>query len=93
MMTLRRRARQIPWGYTIDPDDPQILIEVPELTKLLKIAKESWVNQTSSQEDIARWLSKKSGRAITKAGLRVRLFNTEKKIRKRLRGEAILAAA
>lgn len=76
-------ARTVPWGYRIDPDDDQILIEVPEMMKLLKAAKVAWVNGTSSQQQIADWLTVKSGVPITKMGLKIRLFTTSKKIRKR----------
>jgi hypothetical protein len=80
---VKRISRTIPWGYTVSKDDPDLLIPNTAALKLLDVAERAWLAKTSSQEDIAVWLSQKSGLSITRMGLKKRLFATQKKIRKR----------
>jgi hypothetical protein len=82
---MRRRARTIPFGYYVSEDDPQLLIPDLRLLALLEAAERAWLQETSTQADIAAWLAAKSGVPISRLGLKKRLFDTEKKIRKRER--------
>lgn len=80
---VKRISRQIPWGYDVSPDDPDLLIPDAAALKLLDVAERAWLAKTSSQDDIAAWLSAKSGRPITRMGLKKRLNTGAKKLRKR----------
>lgn len=63
---LRRRG-QLPWGYVVSQDDPQLCEPVPEQLELLKQAL-IYLKGCSLRE-VATWLSLKSGRPITFVGL------------------------
>lgn len=86
-----RRARTIPFGYYVSEDDPQLLMPDLRILALLEAAERAWKARTSTQEDIAAWLSAKSGVSITRIGLKKRLNITEKKIRLRERRSAATA--
>lgn len=83
-----RRARTIPYGYYVSEDDPQLLLPDLRILALLEAAERAWKAGTSTQADIAAWLSAKAGVPITRIGLKKRLMITEKKIRKRERRAA-----
>jgi len=90
---IRRISRTLPWGYRVSEDDTDLLEPVPELMRLLDIAERAWFAGTSSQVDIARWLSAKSGVPISRVGLKKRLEKTAKSIKKRALRPAERAAA
>ena len=67
-----RVGRQVPFGYSQDPNDKDIIIPIPEAKKYLK---------QYSYRDVANWLSDQSGRHISHVGLykRVRLEQKRKR--------------
>ena len=75
-----RTSRQIPFGYKLDPDDNWILLPIPSELDLLEQAKQHLKNY--SYRAVADWLTEKSGRSITHAGLRQRVISERRKTRK-----------
>ena len=67
MESIKRKARVIPFGYKL-ADDTDYIEPVQEELDALEEAKE-YLNNCSYRE-VARWLSQKTGRAITHTGLR-----------------------
>jgi len=67
-----RVSRRVPWGYRNDPEDPDILLPIPDELNLLEEAK-LHVKQYSYRA-VAEWLTEKSGRSISHAGLRHRVL-------------------
>lgn len=61
----------IPWGYKQDPEDPDMILPIPEELELLEQAKK-YLNQYSLR-DVAAWLSEESGRPISHVGLMKRI--------------------
>jgi len=57
----------VPWGYEQDPDDPDILLPIPEKLELMEQAKK-FLKQYSYR-DVSAWLSEQSGEYISHAGL------------------------
>jgi len=74
---LVRVGRTIPFGYYQDPDDKHILIPIPEELELLDQAKQ-YLREYSLRV-VADWLSKKSGRYISHAGLKKRVSIEERR--------------
>lgn len=74
-----RVSKQIPFGYKLDPEDNWILLPIPEELDLLEQAKVHL--KQYSYRAVADWLSEKSGRSITHAGLRQRVISDRKKTR------------
>jgi hypothetical protein len=68
---LVRVGRWIPWGYEQDPNDPDILLPVPDELELLEQAKKHL--KKYSYRDVALWLSEQSGRSISHVGLMKRI--------------------
>jgi len=68
-----RIARTVPFGYTVNEDDPQILDPIPIELDLLEKARK-FIKQYSYRE-VANWLSTNSNRYISHVGLRKRLQN------------------
>jgi len=66
-LPLVRIGRFLPFGYRQDPDDPDILLPVPEELELFEQAKKH-LNQYSYRE-VSAWLSEVSGRYISHVGL------------------------
>jgi hypothetical protein len=64
---LIRLGRTIPFGYAQDEEDPDLLLPIPEELELLDQAK-AYLREYSSRV-VAKWLSEKSGRYISHAGL------------------------
>lgn len=64
-------SRLVPWGYKKDPDDPDILLPIPEELELLEKAK-TYLKHYSLR-NVAHWLSEESGRKISAEGLRKRV--------------------
>lgn len=75
-----RTSRQIPFGYKVDPEDDWILQPIPEELDLLDQAKVHL--KQYSYRAVADWLTEKSGRSITHAGLRQRVISERRKTRK-----------
>ena len=83
----RRRSRTIPWGYRVSDHDEELIEPIPEIVELLDVAERAWLAKTASYQDIARWVSGRAKalgymRSITGVGLKKRLFNTPKNIKK-----------
>jgi len=62
-----RMARTIPFGYSEDPDDRLVLLPIIEELEHLEMAKK--LLKEYSSRDVAQWLTEKSGRSISHAGL------------------------
>jgi hypothetical protein len=75
-----RTSRQIPFGYKLDPNDNWILLPVPLELDLLEQAKKHL--KQYSYRAVADWLTEKSGRSITHAGLRQRIISERRKTRR-----------
>ena len=72
-----RIARTVPFGYTQNIEDPDILDPIPVELDLLEKARKH-VNQYSYRE-VANWLSANTGRYISHVGLRKRLGNEKQR--------------
>jgi len=62
-----RVGRVVPWGYEQDPEDPDILLPIPEELELMEQAKK-FLKQYSYR-DVANWLTEQSGKPISHVGL------------------------
>lgn len=73
-----RVGRTIPFGYEQDPDDPDVLLPIPEELELFEQAKQHL--KRYSYRQVAAWLSQQSGRSISHVGLykRVKLERKRK---------------
>jgi hypothetical protein len=80
-----RVGRFIPFGYEQDPDDPDILLPIPEELELFEQAKKHL--KQYSYRQVAAWLSEQSGRPISHVGLfkRVKLEQGRKRQASNLR--------
>ena len=68
-----RISRTIPFGYDIDPDDPDVLLPNEHQLDMLEKAKQ-YLKQYSYRE-VANWLTRNTGRDISHVGLKKRLDN------------------
>ena len=68
-----RISRTIPFGYEVDPDDPDVLLPIEHQLDMLEQAKK-YLKQYSYRE-VANWLTRNTGRDISHVGLRKRLEN------------------
>ena len=68
-----RSSRTIPFGYEVDPDDPDVLLPIEHQLDMLEQAKK-YLKQYSYRE-VANWLTRNTGRDISHVGLRKRLDN------------------
>ena len=66
-----RVGRQVPFGYSQDPDDTDILRPISNELELLEEAKK-YLKQYSYR-DVSAWLSEQSGRYISHVGLMKRV--------------------
>jgi Iap family predicted aminopeptidase len=66
-----RTSSTIPFGYKIKEDNESLLEPVPEELEALELAKRH-IKQYSYRE-VARWLSKETGRYISYEGLKKRI--------------------
>ena len=66
-----RISRVIPFGYEVDPEDPNTLLPVPIQLEALEAAKKHV--KRFSYRDIANWLTAVTGRSISHMGLKKRL--------------------
>lgn len=64
----RRRARVIPFGYKVHPDNDKYLVPIPIELEGLKKAKE-YHDQGYPYRSIREWLIKATGRNISLVGL------------------------
>ena len=72
-----RISRTIPFGYDVDPDDPDVLLpNEHQLDMLVKAQK--YLKQYSYRE-VANWLTRNTGRSISHVGLRKRLDNERRR--------------
>jgi hypothetical protein len=73
-----RIGRSLPFGYEQDPNDPDILLPIPDQLELFELAKKH-LKQYSYRE-VAAWLSETSGRYLSHVGLykRVKLEHKRK---------------
>jgi hypothetical protein len=70
-ISIPRISRTIPFGYEVSPDNPDILLPIIEELEALDLAKKYLTEY--SYRDVARWLSDKTKRNISHAGLRKRV--------------------
>ena len=68
-----RISRTIPFGYDVDPDDPDVLLPNEYQLEMLEKAQQ-YLRQYSYRE-VANWLTRNTGRDISHVGLRKRLDN------------------
>jgi hypothetical protein len=66
-----RSGRIMPFGYREDPNDPDVLLPIPEELELLEQAKKHL--KKYSYRAVAAWLSEQSGRPISHVGLYKRI--------------------
>lgn len=74
-----RVSRTIPFGYEVDPEDPNVLLPIPLELEALKLAKKHVKN--FSYRQVADWIYSVTGRKISHVGLKNRLHNEEHRIR------------
>lgn len=79
-LPLPRISRTVPFGYVEDEDDPDLLQPVVLELEALEIAKVHL--KQFSYRDVARWLSKTTGRQISHMGLKKRVDNERRRRRK-----------
>ena len=72
-----RIARTIPFGYTINEEDNELLDPVPYELEAIDLARK-YVKQYSYRE-VANWLTTKTGREISHVGLRKRLMHEQQR--------------
>ena len=71
-----RISRVVPFGYKIDPDDPDLLLPIPLELEALERARRHLKNY--SYRDVAKWVEEVTGRYISHIGLRKRVDNDRK---------------
>ena len=72
-----RISRTIPFGYDVDPDDPDVLLPNEHQLDMLEKAQK-YLKQYSYRE-VANWLTRNTGRSISHVGLRKRLDNERRR--------------
>jgi hypothetical protein len=68
---IARVSKRVPYGYEIHPDNENLLRPIPEQLEALELAKRHL--KQYSLRDVARWLTKQTGREISHAGLKQRI--------------------
>ena len=81
-VSIPRISRTIPFGYEVDPDDPDVLIPIKTELDLLEKAKKLLVQY--SYREVAHWLSTNTNRYISHIGLRKRVLN-ERRLKNKAR--------
>ena len=76
-LPIPRISRTIPFGYEVDPDDPDVLLPIDHELDMLEQAKK-YLKQYSYRE-VANWLTRNTGRDISHVGLRKRLENEKRR--------------
>ena len=69
--SIPRLSRVIPFGYELDPEDPNTLLPIPLQLEALEQAKKHV--KRFSYRDIANWITAVTGRSISHVGLKKRL--------------------
>ena len=72
-----RISRTIPFGYDIDPDDPDVLL--PNEYQLDMLEKAQQYLKQYSYREVANWLTRNTGREISHVGLKKRLDNERRR--------------
>jgi len=72
-----RISRTIPFGYDLDPDDPDVLLPNEHQLDMLMQAQQ-YLKQYSYRE-VAHWLTRNTGRDISHVGLKKRLDNERRR--------------
>ena len=72
-----RISRTIPFGYDVDPDDPDVLLPNEHQLDMLEKAQK-YLKQYSYRE-VANWLTRNTGRSISHVGLRKQLDNERRR--------------
>ena len=72
-----RISRTIPFGYEVDPDDPDVLLPIEHELDMLEQAQK-YLKQYSYRE-VANWLTRNTGRDISHVGLRKRLMHEQQR--------------
>ena len=66
-----RISRVIPFGYEVDPEDPNTMLPIPLQLEALEQAKKHV--KRFSYRDVANWITAVTGRSISHMGLKKRL--------------------
>jgi len=66
-----RISRVIPFGYEVDPEDPNTLLPIPIQLEAIEAAKKHV--KRFSYRDVANWITAVTGRSISHMGLKKRL--------------------
>lgn len=72
-----RVSRIVPFGYEVDPNDPDVLLPVTKELLLFEEAKKHL--KQYSLRDVSAWLSNASGRSISHVGLSNRIKSEQYK--------------
>ena len=72
-----RISRTIPFGYDVDPDDPDVLL--PNEYQLDMLEKANQYLKQYSYREVANWLTRNTGREISHVGLKKRLDNERRR--------------
>ena len=72
-----RISRTIPFGYDVDPDDPDVLL--PNEYQLDMLEKAHAYLKQYSYREVANWLTRNTGREISHVGLKKRLDNERRR--------------
>ena len=80
-------ARQIPFGYKVNPENERLLEPIVHELEALELAKKHL--KQYSIRDVAQWLTRQTGRSISHMGLKKRVIIERKRkkaatIKKRL---------
>ena len=70
-VAIPRISRVIPFGYEVDPNNPNTLLPVPIELEALEAAKKHI--KRFSYRDVANWITAVTGRSISHMGLKKRL--------------------
>ena len=70
-VSIPRISRVIPFGYEVDPENPDTLLPVPIQLEALEQAKKHV--KRFSYRDVANWITAVTGRSISHMGLKKRL--------------------
>ena len=72
-----RISRTIPFGYDIDPDDPDVLLPNEYQLDMPEKAQQSL--KQNSYREVANWLTRNTGREISHVGLKKRIDNERRR--------------
>jgi hypothetical protein len=75
-----RVSKHVPFGYEVDPNDEKVLLPIKKELDAVEIAKRL-IRKRYKHDDVARWLSKETGKPITRYGLEKRIRNGHRRRR------------